>query len=274
VRRAPNPPCPSRASDRRPGIHHLKLAIYSDLHLGGTTFEPPRVAADAVILAGDIARPAQAMAWARALARPVVYVAGNHEFYDGTLTGTVDSLQTLARDTDVHFLERSEIVLGGVRFLGATLWTDFRLDQDQATRDRAVTAAARFMRDFQVIHADTGALFTPADAAAIHRDTVTWLATRLATPHAGPTVVVTHHAPSPRSIHPRFAGSPVNAAFVSDLEHLLDGRRAVLWVHGHTHDSFDYVVNGTRVVCNPRGYTRAGRIENAAFDPALVLELQ
>lgn len=75
-------------------------------------------------------------------------------------------------------------------------------------------------------------------------------------PHAGPTVVVTHHAPSPQSIPLRFAGSPLNANFVSDAEWLLQGRRARLWIHGHLHDSFDYEVDGTRVVCNPRGYAK------------------
>ena len=236
---------------------------------------PPRLPVDAVILAGDIARPAEAVAWARALEQPVIYVAGNHEFYDGTIGGTLDALGALCRGTAVHFLERSEVVLCGVRFLGATLWTDFRLYEDTEARARAVAAAAAFMRDFHVIRtSDAGPLFTPAAAAALHRESVLWLAERLAAPHAGPTVVVTHHAPSPHSVHPRFAESPVNVAFVSRLEHLLDGRRVALWVHGHTHDSFDYVVNGTRVLCNPRGYARAGRIENAAFDPGLVVTVQ
>ncbi|KAB2894183.1 MAG: metallophosphoesterase, partial [Burkholderiaceae bacterium] len=71
----------------------------------------------------------------------------------------------------------------------------------------------------------------------------------------------------PRSIHPRFAGSPLNASFVSHAEHLLDSRRVQLWIHGHTHDSFDYRLHGTRVVCNPRGYAKDGVNENPRFDP-------
>jgi hypothetical protein len=86
-------------------------------------------------------------------------------------------------------------------------------------------------------------------------------------------VVITHHAPSPKSIHPRFEGSPLNACFVSDAERLLDGRRARLWIHGHTHDSFDYEVNGTRVLCNPRGYAKDGVNENRAFDQDLRIEV-
>ena len=86
-------------------------------------------------------------------------------------------------------------------------------------------------------------------------------------------MVITHHAPSRKSIHPRFADSLMNACFVSDAERLIDGSRAHLWIHGHTHDSFDYFVNGTRVLCNPRGYVVDDKAENPAFDPGLVVEV-
>ena len=92
-------------------------------------------------------------------------------------------------------------------------------------------------------------------------------------PHDGPTVVVTHFAPARGSIAARFAGSPVNACFVSDLEARIRAWQPQLWLHGHTHDSFDYRIGETRVVANPRGYAPNGVIENAAFDPGLVLEI-
>jgi Icc-related predicted phosphoesterase len=84
-------------------------------------------------------------------------------------------------------------------------------------------------------------------------------------------VVITHHAPSRKSIHPRFADSLMNACFVSDAEHLIERSGACLWIHGHTHDSFDYPVSGTRVVCNPRGYARNGVNENRSFDRNLLV---
>ncbi len=84
---------------------------------------------------------------------------------------------------------------------------------------------------------------------------------------------MTHHAPSPLSVHPRYAGSPLNAAFVSDLSRVAGGGRAALWIHGHTHDSFDYDLGGTRVVCNPRGYAKDGVNENPRFDAGLVVEV-
>ena len=128
------------------------------------------------------------------------------------------------------------------------------------------------MRDFSVVRMGE-ARFTPDASAALFAEHAAWLEARLAEPHAGATVVITHHAPSPASIHPRFADSPLNACFVSNAGHLADGRRVRLWIHGHTHDSFDYEVNGTRVLCNPRGYAKDGVNENAAFDPQLVVEV-
>jgi predicted phosphodiesterase len=252
----------------------MLLNILSDLHLGQGALAAPRTDADVVVLAGDIGRPEQAIAWATALGKPVLYVPGNHEFYGGSIAGTLARLRQLCAGTAVRLLSDEQVVIGKVRFLGSTLWTDFLLDGADEGRTAAVEQALRFMRDYSRIWLDDGLqqLFTPLDCAALYQRHCAWLAHKLAEPHDGPTVVITHHAPSAGSIHPRFAGSPLNACFVSRAEHLLDGERVQLWIHGHTHDSFDYQVNGTRVVCNPRGYARDGVDENAAFDPGLVVQ--
>ncbi len=253
----------------------MKLHILSDLHLSVAAFEPPATDADVVILAGDLARPEEVMAWADRFSRPVLFVPGNHEFYGGSLASTVHKLRQACKRPDHHVLDSDAVVIDGVRFLGATLWTDFQLFPEGELRERSIREASTFMRDFSRIRIndDTDALFTPAACAAEFQRQADWLEARLAEPFAGHTVVITHHSPSPRSVPPRFAGSPLNAGFVSDAERLVDGRRAALWIHGHTHDSFDYVLNGTRVVCNPRGYARDGIAENARFDPALVIEV-
>jgi predicted phosphodiesterase len=253
----------------------MKLHILSDLHLSRGVLPHPRPEADLVILAGDIARPTEALAWAAGFDKPVLYVAGNHEFYGGSIDGTMRELKARAAGTRIRVLDDEEVVIDGVRFLGSTLWTDYLLFGAGEARTSAMALAAQFMRDFSRIRMkeDSPALFTPADAAALFRRHAAWLADRLAEPHAGPTVVVTHHAPSPKSIHPRFAGSPINASFVSDLEPLMPGGGPELWIHGHTHDSFDYRVNSTRVLCNPRGYARDGINENALFDPLLTVEV-
>ena len=253
----------------------MKLHILSDLHLSASAFEAPATDADVIILAGDIARPKDAIAWASAFTKPTLYVPGNHEFYGGSLASTVHELKQLCRGSNIQVLDNDAVVMNGVRFLGATLWTDFQLFGEGEKRDLAVKEAMHFIRDFSRIRMDeaSDALFTPVASAkqfALHAN---WLEEQLAEPFSGQTVVITHHAPSPKSIHPRFADSPLNACFVSDAVRLMDGKRASLWIHGHTHDSFDYVVNGTRVVCNPRGYAKDGVNENSKFDPAFVIDV-
>jgi len=251
------------------------LNILSDLHLSLGELDLPDTAADVVILAGDVGRPKMATSWALGFAKPVLYVPGNHEFYGDSIAGTLTELKRLCTGTNVRVLDGDEAIVDGVRFLGTTLWTDFMLFGEGAERAAAMDEAERSMRDFSRIRVGElpEKLFTPADSAALFRIQAAWLESRLAEPFPGPTVVITHHAPSKRSIHPRFADSLLNACFVSDAERLVDGRRASLWIHGHTHDSFDYVLNGTRVVCNPRGYARNGLNENRRFDPNLAIEI-
>lgn len=257
----------------------MKLNILSDLHIGFSALDTPLNDADVVVLAGDVAPPRQAAQWALRLKKPVVYVLGNHEFYGSSIDVAAAEMKQLCEGTQVHVLDNDAIVIDGVRFLGSTLWTDFKLFGDGTERATAVVEAQRLMRDFSRIRLSESlgeaadALFMPDDAAKLFQRNATWLDRTLDLPHAGPTVVVTHHAPSPRSIHPRFAGSLLNACFVSDAGHLVGANRAQWWIHGHTHDSFDYCLNGTRVICNPRGYAKAGINENARFDPDLMIEV-
>lgn len=253
----------------------MKLNVLSDLHLSLGALELPENDADAVILAGDIARPREAASWALDFAKPVIYVPGNHEFYGGSIAGTVVELKRLCAGTNIHVLDNDEVVIEGVRFLGTTLWTDFMLFGEGEKRAAAIQEAQRLMRDFSKIRIGEApeVLFTPAASAALFNRDAAWLDSRLAEPYAGATVVITHHAPSRRSIHPKFADSLLNACFVSDAERLIDGRRACLWIHGHTHDSFDYFLNGTRVLCNPRGYAKDGVNENPLFDANLLVEI-
>ena len=183
----------------------MKLNILSDLHLSQGEMPLPGERADLVILAGDVARPARAIAWATRIARPVLYVAGNHEFYGGTIEDTPAELKRLAAGSNVTVLDRDTVTIDGVRFLGATLWTDFGAAGEGEAREAAMREARRFMRDFSVVRAG-GAPFTPEASTALFARDAAWLEARLAEPHRGPTVVITHHAPSLRSVHARFAG--------------------------------------------------------------------
>ncbi len=253
----------------------MKLALLSDLHLSVHPFEPPACAADVVIVAGDLARPEESIAWAKRLDKPAVFVAGNHEFYGTTLTEGISRLRTAAHGSEVHVLERDIWYFGRVRFLGCTLWSDYRLFDSPRTREAGLAQAKELVRDFTRIGVapDFAEKFSPAVSQLLFAQSIDWLEARFAEPHDGPSVVVTHFAPAPGSIHPRFAGSPVNACFVSDLQAQIRRWQPQLWLHGHVHDSFDYCVGSTRIVANPRGYAPNGVVENAHFDPQLLIDL-
>ncbi len=176
-----------------------------------------------------------------------------------------------ARIYGVHVLNHGEVVIDGVRFLGATLWTDFKLFGDDMKR-HAYTEALNGLRDFRVI--DYGdKTFMPQDSARFNAADVKWLEGKLkGEKFDGPTVVVTHHLPSKRSIAERYSDQLLSACFASNLDHLFGFSK--LWIHGHTHDSFDYEVDSTRVVCNLRGYCEAGEApENPDFNPGFVVEI-
>jgi Icc-related predicted phosphoesterase len=126
------------------------------------------------------------------------------------------------------------------------------------------------MTDFSIIQ-NGGQRFTPEDAIQLHMASREWLVAILAEPFDGKTVIVTHHAPSSQSVHPRYARDLLTPAFASNLENLMGCDRAALWVHGHMHDPFDYEIYGTRVVCNPRGY--APNSLTPEFRPEWVVEV-
>lgn len=244
----------------------MRIRVLSDLHLEVAPFDPPAAAADVVVLAGDIGNGAAGVEWAkRHFAGPVVFVAGNHEPFDAEFHATAAALRAAAAGSNVRVLDCEETVLGGVRFLGCTLWSDFEL-YGPPGRTVAIESLRRVAPDLRVI-AFGDRRFTTEDWLALHRVHRAWLEERLAPAHAGPTVVVTHFLPHPGGIAPRFATHPLNPAFASDLGPLV--ARAALWIHGHTHAASEYVVGGTRVVCNPRGYPG----EPTGFRPDLVVTL-
>jgi Icc-related predicted phosphoesterase len=251
----------------------VKIRVLSDLHLEFQDWNPPDAEADAVVLAGDIHSGARGVEWARRQfpVLPIFYVPGNHEFYGRDIQETLSELQKTGRRFRVDVLHGRGVVIDGVRFLGATLWTDFALHgADPQSVARAMSDAKRGMGDFSLIRHGAHGSFRPEHARAMHLEQVCWIRERLADEFAGPTILVTHHLPHPRSIHRKYWGSTLNPAFASDLSHLVRSPLAA-WIHGHTHDSCDYVEQGTRVICNPRGY--APFELNAAFDPILTIEI-
>jgi predicted phosphodiesterase len=259
----------------------MRLLILSDLHLEAWGEHAPRIdiegsRPDAIILAGDIHTGTRAIAWADRMfpELPVLYVHGNHEGYGERLDSVRIGLEDMsARTGHIHYLDSTELVMGSMRFLGTTLWTDFRLSGD-AERPAALQAAQNQMNDYRQIRlASQGdRKLRASDTARWHQEQKIWLAAKLAAPFLGITVVITHMAPSTKSIPGRYAGELLSAAFASHLDDLV--AQADLWIHGHTHDSADYSIGKCRVVSNPCGYPRAHYApENPNFDPGLIIEL-
>jgi len=251
----------------------MRIHILSDLHIEYSAFTPHVVDADVIVLAGDICSGIRGIVWARQAwpDKEVVFVPGNHEYYRSEIGIENEMMEQAARVYGVHVLNRNEVVISGVRFLGATLWTDFGLF-GEVERRYAYAAALNGLRDFRVI--DYGSkTFMPQDSVELNAADVTWLEEKLKREtFDGPTVVVTHHLPSGSSVEERFKKDLLAACFASNYDHLMGYSK--LWVHGHTHDSFDYELNGTRVICNPRGYCKANESpENPQFNPELVVEV-
>jgi Icc-related predicted phosphoesterase len=253
----------------------MKIGILSDLHLSRDPFRLEAWPWDVLVLAGDLGRAARAMAWAREAPCPTVLVAGNHEYYGSDLATTVRTLKELAAGSKVTVLERESVLIGGIRFLGSTLWSDFRPIPDGQDFHANTALITQAIRDFSSIRvsSDSPDMITPALCRAVFDQTVDWLEQEFLSEPTVPTVVVSHFAPSARSIHPSFHGSPLNAAFVSELGDRIARWRPELWIHGHTHNSFDYDIGHTRVVCNPGGYAFDGNVENPGFNPGLTINV-
>lgn len=255
----------------------MRLHIMSDLHLEFGGFTPPAVAADVTVLAGDINKYDLGITWAAEYFPPdrTIYLLGNHEYYGGEFKEVLGACRCKARDLGLHVLENSSVEIEGVRFVGATLWSDFCLDGAGLDQGRAMALAGSMINDFRLIawNEDNGRSrrFEPSDALAQHKASREFLESEFARPFAGKTVVITHFLPSSGSISPRFAGSPLHAYFCSEFRELIERHQPALWVHGHTHDSCDYQIGRTRILCNPRGYV--GHELNPDFDPEMVAEI-
>jgi predicted phosphodiesterase len=281
----------------------MKVHILSDLHNEFAPHHPDPVAvaaADVIVLAGDIDQGTKGLTWAREAFpnHEIVYVAGNHEFYHHHWNQLLVDMRSKAETLGIHFLENQAATIGGVRFLGTTLWTDYDYF-GRGKRQTCMREAEEKLNDFRLIKAPT---IQPERVAAIlgtadgkrgpvrwtrkltavhtlerHQESLAWLRDELLKGDPEKTIVVTHHYPHKNSCAPRWANDPLTAIFGSNVstEMLL---RASLWIHGHTHDSCDYQIGGSirsvRVVCNPRGYPVGllkNDFENGSFDRSLLV---
>lgn len=281
----------------------MNIQLYSDLHLESNPgyIGKPVKGADLLVLAGDIGSyqsgsllldlgiddfglsrfsPLPVSKGGAAWPTPVLFIPGNHE-YDGLDFDEANlRLRAACKRLGIVWLERESVCIAGVRFVGCTLWTDFdaltteqaftedvTLAQQLKAREKAMRAANFYLRKN---HSTRGG--EPMLAEALREEALesqAWLRRALAASFDGPTVVITHFAPSLRSADPRYGMAPGTAGFCNSLDDLLP--LAQLWLHGHLHCPNDYVKNGCRVVANPLGYARKG--EQDAFIPDLLIRI-
>ena len=232
----------------------MKIHILCDLHVEFGNFVPAVVGADVVVLAGDVHVKDRGLQWIfdQNFKIPVLYVLGNHEYYREKFPGLINKLKMGAEGTNVHVLENDSVEIGGYRFFGCTLWSDMELLGDSHV---ASIAAADAMNDYRLIrHSKTYRRLSPKDTRMYHFRSVRKLTEFLKAGEPERSIVVTHHAPSIQSIVDRYRTDPVSAAFASNMDDFILEHQPRLWIHGHIHESFDYEIGKTRVVCNPRGY--------------------
>lgn len=240
------------------------INYFSDIHLEFGPLEIPENDSDIIIAAGDIGIYQQGLEWLASLSKPVIYIAGNHEFYDHEYHDTLDILRSAAANTNVHFLENDSVVIDGIRFLGCTFWTELGGEENDRIDDLLYT-----VNDFRKISYNNN-LLEFEDYAELHRNSRQWLIEQLETPFSGETVVVTHHAPT----HWSWDNSPSSLtrfAYCNDVRELIHQYEIQTWFHGHTHSVSDYKCAGARILCNPRGYV--GRQKIRGFDPSKIVEI-
>lgn len=263
----------------------MKIRPFSDLHLEFASIDLAPIGEDVIIFAGDIGIHTTGMQVANKVARgfdvPVLYVAGNHEYYRTpsmaldahTWEGTPGDIGREADHTskivkgETTFFEKTCCVYEGVRFIGGTLWTDMEYFGKNYVIEYKVK---RGMNDYRAIWTEYNHPITVELVIERHKETLAFFKEKLSEPFDGPTVVISHHTPSSLSVPEEYKTNDITAGYTSRLEEFILDHEPALWIHGHTHSRFDYMIGKTRVVCNPRGYIP---YEDTGFDPNLIIEV-
>ncbi len=245
----------------------MRILVLSDLHnefLRSPRLIPRMPDVDVAVLAGDIDLDCRGLEWARRTFKSrIVYVPGNHEFYNHDFDATRARMKAVAGLLGIDLLDPGMVEIGDVVFIGATLWTDFNLFENP---EREMSIAQKELNDFRVIKG-----FSPARSLTRHEEERAFIEAELAKHRGQRCVVVTHHLPSWSSVAEKYRGDKLSAAFASTLDAIIERERPALWIHGHTHNGFDYVIGETRVVCNPHGYP--DEQDNPRLDLRMVVEV-
>ncbi len=242
----------------------MHVLVTADLHLDTwqhaardpfSSALPALGAIDVLIVAGDLANN-PIRNWPMALSRlsmlmdpsKIYILPGNHDYYHFNVSGD-ERLQGMVESAGMNWAQKAVVEIDGVRFLCATLWTDFRLSGDAVA---AKHAAGRAMNDYQLItQTAAGDRLLPQHTAAIHVDHLVWLTAEIARPFNGRTIIITHHGPSPSASGPI---DQITPAFVSNLDDWILHHKPDCWLFGHTHRRLTGKVGSTPIINVSLGY--------------------
>ncbi len=261
----------------------MKIRILSDLHLDINKDHPFSLTDTETftILCGDISgNPQQTVEWINSNIKKGVFVEGNHIGYDSqhSIQYIENFLASRYPTTaPVTYLKDSYKIVDDIVFVGGILWTDFNL-YGNTTQLLFKLYASQLMGDFRynytnICHTkdETRSNFEdlvakewirklrPGDTEKMFASTLKCIDTACRKFPNKKIVVVTHHAPSSKSIPEIYLTDKSTPAFASNLEQfIIDRPNIKLWCHGHIHTACDYQIGNCRVICNPRGYVQLG----------------
>lgn len=252
----------------------MKIQVLSDLHIEGANMSAIPPVGDVLVLAGDVAAYPEMLEeffYTKVPQEiPVIFVPGNHEHEYQHILKAADMYKQMLKDLpNVTVLQNESVVIDDVVFLGSTLWSNFQAEGMH--RREALMDWASIISDFKRIKSDHDYLM-PSEMEALSEKSRQYLVSEIERFQGRKIVVVTHFAPSLRSRSPRFEDDSGYGYWVNDMPDLFG--KSSLHIHGHVHDSMDYVENGTRVICNPRGHSKQYNLStNAKFDPCFCVEI-
>ena len=243
----------------------MKLTLISDLHIEfHTKHELPNVGSgNILVIAGDAIsarylktngdNKKKALEFFNTVSKNfehIIYIEGNHSFYDCRYETTFDVVKKVLPDNFIH-LENNKVKIGNYWFVGAVCWTNF--DNENPF---ALLNAARYMNDYRYIkYGPVYRKFLPDDVLRLHKETMSYFKATLDELQDEKVVMITHHPPTSKSTHPDYVDDPGNAYFNNHLENwILDRPQIKYWLCGHTHYAHNYKVGDCEVFCNPLGY--------------------